>query len=133
MQSHIGISSAPIVTAEPGNGMLTLTLLSEHPGVLNSEDAFKFIITVIDINGELSLHETVDFPDYVSNMHKIVSFALPAGEYYITVIASNRYGNSDESQQLKVTVHPQIPASTISTQSTQPSESSIPSDKTSKC
>lgn len=107
--------------------MLILTLLTEHPGILNFEDAYKFKVTVTNINGDIILEMTIDAPDYISSTNKIVNIQLSAGEYYIIAFANNRYGTSDASNEVKVTVLPTL------TTSIQPSQSSVPTEKTSKC
>ena len=112
--------------------MLTLILLTEHPGVLESEEAFKFIVTVTEISGGIVLKQNVDV-DNVGNRPIMTStnIQLSAGEYYVTAIANNIYGDSDASNEMKVTISPSIPD--VSTTSEQPSPSTIPTEKASRC
>ena len=93
----------PIITVHPGSGVLTIIVRFMNSGVQSGE-TFQFKVTVTDTVGNIVHNQSYVYTNYLSNSNITVMIQVPSGQYYITIIAGNKYGNSED-----VTVGPFMP------------------------
>ena len=85
----------PIIIVQPGSGILTIIVRFMNSGVQNGE-TFQFKVTVTDTVGNIVHNQSYIYTDYLSNSNVTIIIQVPSGQYYVTIIAGNKYGNSED-------------------------------------
>ena len=100
----IGIPSQPIISSVLGNppGQATLYIYTMYSGITDVS-TFQYIITVVGINQTIVtvIPQSSEFSGV--SINATIELKLSPGRYQFTVISSNVYGNSVQSENSSFT------------------------------